>query len=73
MEEKNIKNYCKMLSELRKENNYTQKYVAEYLGIDRSNYSKYELGKLSISIEILIKLAKLYNVTTDYILCLTDF
>lgn len=73
MENNDIKNYCKRLIELRKENNYTQQYVAEYLKIDRSNYSKYELGKLEISIEMLIKLAKLYNVSTDYILCLTDY
>ncbi|MBR4124215.1 MAG: helix-turn-helix transcriptional regulator [Clostridia bacterium] len=73
MEKDDIKNYCKRLIELRKENNYTQQYVAEYLKIDRSNYSKYELGKLEISIEMLIKLAKLYSVSTDYILCLTDY
>ena len=73
MENNNIKNYCKRLIELRKENDFTQQYVAEYLQIDRSNYSKYELGKLEISIEMLIKLAKLYSVSTDYILCLTDY
>ena len=41
-----MKDYCKRLVELRKEKSYTQQYVADYLNIDRSNYSKYELGKL---------------------------
>ena len=34
-------NLCK----LRKVNNFTQEQVAEYLGINRSTYSNYELGK----------------------------
>ncbi len=68
-----MKDYCARLIELRKENSYTQDYVANYLKIDRSNYSKYELGKLELNIDMLIALSKLYNVTTDYILCLTDY
>ncbi len=63
----------KRLVELRKENGFTQQYVADYLKIDRSNYSKYELGKLEINIEMLIALSKLYKVSTDYILGLTDY
>lgn len=57
---------------LREENGYTQKYVADYLKIDRSNYSKYELGKLEISISMLIQLCLLYNVSADYILGLKE-
>lgn len=68
-----MKDYCAKLIELRKENNYTQQYVANYLKIDRSNYSKYELGKLEINPEMLIALSKLYDVSTDYILGLEDY
>ncbi len=68
-----MKEYCAKLIELRKENNYTQQYVADYLKIDRSNYSKYELGKLEINPEMLIALSKLYDVSTDYILGLKDY
>ena len=64
--------YCKRLRELRKDAGYTQQFVADYLNIDRSNYSKYELGKLEINITMLISLAKLYKVSTDYILCFTN-
>lgn len=61
------------IKQLRLDKKFTQQKVADYLGIDRSNYSKYELGKLEISIEMLVKLSQLYNVTTDYILGLSDF
>lgn len=68
-----MKDCCVRITELRKEQGYTQKYLAEYLKIDRSNYSKYELGKLEIGVDMLIALSKLYKVTTDYILGLTDY
>lgn len=68
-----VKEYSARLIELRKENNFTQEFVANYLKIDRSNYSKYELGKLELNIDMLISLSKLYNVSTDYILCLKDY
>ena len=58
----------KILIELRKEKGLTQQEVADYLKIDRSNYSKYELAKLEIKIDMLRKLSKLYDVSTDYIL-----
>ncbi len=67
-----MKIYCVRLKELRIENGYTQQFVADYLKIDRSNYSKYELGKLEINLDMLIELADLYKVTTDYILGRTD-
>ena len=68
-----MKNYTIRLLELRKEHSYTQQFVADYLKIDRSNYSKYELGKLEPNIDMLVALSNLYNVSVDYILGLTDF
>ena len=58
----------KILVELRKEKGLTQQQVANYLKIDRSNYSKYERGKLEVSIYMLRDLAKLYGTPTDYLL-----
>ena len=58
----------KILVELRKEKGLTQQQVADYLKIDRSNYSKYELAKLEINIYMLRNLSIFYGVTTDYIL-----
>ena len=63
-----MKIVSKNLIELRKEKGFTQQEIANYLQIDRSNYSKYELGKLEINIDMLRKLSKLYDVSTDYIL-----
>lgn len=57
---------------LRNTEKLTQQQVADYLEIDRSNYSKYELGKLEVNNTMLIKLAKFYDVTTDYLLGLED-
>ena len=56
------------LKELRIENNKLQKEVAKYLNISRQYYSEYERGKRKMPIEVIIKLSKYYNVTTDYIL-----
>lgn len=58
--------------ELRKDKGITQQAVADMLGIDRSNYSKYELGKLEVNIDMLRKLSIFYGVSTDYILGLED-
>jgi len=58
----------KVLIELRKEKGLTQQQVATYLKIDRSNYSKYERGKLEVSIYMLRELSKFYGVSTDYLL-----
>ena len=60
------------LKELREENNLTQTQVAELLNVKQNTYSQYETEKRQLSIEILIKLAKLYKVSTDYILELED-
>ncbi|MBR5174149.1 MAG: helix-turn-helix transcriptional regulator [Clostridia bacterium] len=60
------------LKELREENNLTQTQVAELLNVKQNTYSQYETEKRQLSIEVLIKLAKLYKVSTDYILELED-
>ena len=57
------------LVELRKFNGYTQWDIAEMLDISRSTLSKYEKGLLNPTIENLIKLADLYKVSCDYLLC----
>ena len=56
------------LKELREENGLTQTQVAELLNVKQNTYSQYETEKRQLSIDLLIKLAKFYKVTTDYIL-----
>ena len=57
---------------VREDKDLTQKQMAEYLKIHQTTYSDYELGNLNIPADVLIKLSKFYNVSTDYILGLTD-
>lgn len=64
--------YYKRLKELRIDNDYTQKQIADYLKIRQEYYSKYELGKIEIPAHMIKELAKLYKVTTDYILEMSD-
>lgn len=53
---------------LREDLDKTQQELAEYLNIKQTTYSKYELGKINIPIEVFIKLADYYDVTVDYLL-----
>lgn len=59
------------LAELRKDQGYTQDYIAELLKVTRSSVSAYETGANEPSLENLIKLANLYNVSLDYLCCRT--
>lgn len=65
-------NYAQKLIELRKENNLKQADIAKLLNTSREYYGEYERQKRALPIEHLITLSKYYNVSTDYILCLTD-
>ncbi len=56
------------LKDLREDNDLKQKELAEYLHIKQNTYSQYESGQRQLPIDVLIKLAKYYNVSTDYIL-----
>ena len=56
------------LRHLRGYNAVTQREIADALCIDRSTYAYYELGETQPSLLMLARLAKLYDVTTDYLL-----
>lgn len=57
---------------LREDSDKTQVEVSQYLFCDQSLYSKYERGLRDVPVSVIIKLAKLYDTSTDYILGLTD-
>lgn len=57
---------------LREDNDYSQKFVADYLMVSQSVYSRYEIGDRKIPVESLMKLAKLYDVSMDYLCGLTN-
>ncbi len=64
--------YYQRLKDLRNDHDLMQKQVAAYLDIDQRVYSNYEIGKRDIPTRLVIKLAKFYDVPTDYILGLTN-
>lgn len=57
---------------LRIDNHYTQKQLATYLSISQNTYSQYEIGVLNYPIDVLMKLADLYDVSVDYLLGRTN-
>ncbi len=57
---------------LREDNDLTQKEIAQFLNITQVAYSYYEIGKRSIPLELLCKLADYYNTSVDYLLYRTD-
>ena len=64
--------YKNNLKKLREHSGYSQEEIANKLGIFRSTISRYENGERKINGENLVKLAKLFNVTPEYLLGLED-
>ncbi len=60
------------IKELRKQNNLTIDYVAEYLKISPKEYERYENGIVELSISRYFYLAKLFKVSLDFITGLTN-
>ncbi len=60
--------YFKRIYDLRIDNDMTQQQVADYLMCNRQVYARYERGLREIPVSMVIKLAGLYNVSTDYLL-----
>ena len=64
--------YGEILKDLREDKDLNQTQVAKILGMSQTGYSKYETGENDIPTAILIKLAKFYNTSIDYLLGETD-
>jgi len=67
-----VNNMYSRIRELRLENNLSQEKVASLLNMSQTGYSKYETGENDIPTKVLIKLAKFYRTSIDYLLDLTD-
>ena len=57
---------------LRIDNGYTQKEIAQQLGISQNTYSQYEVGVLNYPVDALMILADFYGVSVDYLLGRTN-
>ena len=61
-------NFGNKLKELRNQNKMTQQQLAAQIGVSKSVISYYELQERIPSPEILLKLASVFHVSTDYLL-----
>ena len=60
------------IRDLREDRDKTQTQIAQMLGMSQTGYSKYETGENDIPTTILIKLARYYDTSIDYLLGETD-
>lgn len=65
----NQKIFTENIRALRKNSNYRQADVSRLLNIQRQTYCNYENASRTPPLDIVIALAKLYNVSVDYLLC----
>lgn len=64
--------YTKRLYDLRVDNELRQEDIAKILNTSKQSYGMYENGQRKLKIEDAIKIAKFFNVSTDYLLGLTN-
>ena len=60
------------IRDLREDRDLNQTSVAKMLGMSQTGYSKYETGENDIPTWVLIKLARFYDTSVDYLLGLTN-
>ncbi|ACL18721.1 transcriptional regulator, XRE family [Desulfitobacterium hafniense DCB-2] len=60
------------LRDLREDRDLTQQDLADLLKVSQATYSRYESGALDIPSTSLIKLARFYKTSVDYLLGLTN-
>lgn len=59
---------CERIKETRERNGLTQAALAKKLGVTRSAVNSWEIGVSAPSVQYLIELCKLFNVSADYLL-----
>lgn len=64
--------YLRRMRELRENHAYGQKEVAASLQIDPRAYSRYETGMSALPVAMVYRLCKLYGVSADYLLGVSD-
>lgn len=65
-------NYYPRLKDLREDRDLSQQEIADFLGMKQPQYSRYERGLRDLPTDVLIRLARFYGTTTDYILGLSN-
>lgn len=72
IDDRNVPASARRIRELREESSLSQAGVAEHLMVSQRAYAEYELGNVRVPVEVLISLAKYYDVDMNYICGLTD-
>lgn len=67
-----IMQYYQRIRDLREDQDLTQDQLVKILKMHKTTYTNYEQGKREPPFEFIIKLAKFYNVSIDYIAGITD-
>lgn len=65
--------FNKRLREIRMKCGFTQQNMSDKLEISLNAYQKYEQAERSPSLDCLVKIADIFNVSTDYLLCRDEF
>ena len=60
------------IRDAREDRDLRQKEVAAVLNVSQNTYSQYETGVISLTAEVLLKLAEYYQVSVDYLLDRTN-
>ncbi len=64
--------YYRRIRDLREDRDLTQDQIVKILNMHKTTYTNYEQGKREPPFDFIIKLAKIYDVSIDYIAGLTD-
>ncbi len=72
MKDNNLEKLGQRIKDSRIECGYTQKALAQLIGIAQNTIAQYENGTAKPSLEALVKLSDALNTTTDYLLCGID-
>lgn len=57
---------------IREDRDIKQKEIAQVLNVSQNTYSQYETGVISLTADVLIKLADYYGVSVDFLLDRTN-
>ncbi|RKI22034.1 XRE family transcriptional regulator [bacterium 1xD8-6] len=65
--------FNKRLREMRMKCGFTQQNMADKLGISLNAYQKYEQSERSPSLDCLVSIADIFDISLDYLLCRDKF
>ena len=65
--------YGERLRELRESKKLTQRQLAEKLGLNQQDISRYEREQIDLSTEMIRKFCEFFEVTSDFLLGFTDY